>query len=99
MDRSTCSRPTSRWSCGGTGGTSPRAQAAHLVAARVLAGEALRSGLWWRVAHGARLRHQRQLRSGAAQLEEPPHREIREFDITPGGIVLGEPIVSEQDSR
>ena len=31
-----------------------------------------------------------------ASAHEP---EIREFDITPGGIVLGDPIVSEQVSR
>ena len=31
-----------------------------------------------------------------ASAHEP---EIREFDITPGGIVLGDPILSEQVSR
>jgi hypothetical protein len=31
-----------------------------------------------------------------ASAHEP---EIREFDITPGGIVLGDPIVSQQVAR
>ena len=69
------------------------------TASRELAGEQWRSSLWWRDALGAGRRHQRQLRSGAGQLDEPPHRAGCPDDVPRPVVRVGGVRRADQDPQ